>query len=395
VPDAKQRILLASPQEEQVYHWRRVLEDMGWQVDTSFKPWSLSAADCTDYQIVVAETGGEGIQQFIELLDHCSEHDSGALLPILSDATPEMVINLIRQGVVDVLLSPFSDHELVETVNRVAGHKSLYDENLAYSDQLERTNRELKESLNILKMDQLAGKQVQKTMLPITPLHHGDFTIAHRIVPSLYLSGDFVGYNIVFDRFLLFYLADVSGHGASSAFITILLKFILRRILRRHLAANDIQTLALAPQGFIEHVNRQIIATSLEKHLTMFAGAIDMETSIFRYGIAAQVPMPILLADGEARYLSGKGKPVGLFENASWEIQQMSLPREFGLVIASDGLLDALPGDALNDKEAYFLETVASAGSDHDKLCARLGIDDVREPLDDISLLTINRRSMS
>ena len=93
-------------------------------------------------------------------------------------------------------------------------------QNLEYRQQLEQANRELNDSLHLLELDQIAGSQIQNSLLPPTPLQKDKYEIAYRISPSLYLSGDFVGYNILYDRYLVFYVADVSGHGSSSAFLT-------------------------------------------------------------------------------------------------------------------------------------------------------------------------------
>ncbi len=86
-------------------------------------------------------------------------------------------------------------------------------------------------SLNLLQEDQNAGRQVQMNMLPVTPWSIEGLEFSHRIIPSLYLSGDFVDYFRVDERRVAFYLADVSGHGASSAFVTVLLKFMTTRLL--------------------------------------------------------------------------------------------------------------------------------------------------------------------
>jgi len=48
-------------------------------------------------------------------------------------------------------------------------------------------------------------------MLPVTPWSVDGFDFAHQIIPSLYLSGDFVDYFRVDERRIGFYLADVSG----------------------------------------------------------------------------------------------------------------------------------------------------------------------------------------
>ena len=66
----------------------------------------------------------------------------------------------------------------------------------------------------MLKQDQLAGLEVQKSLMPESPLTFADYEISHSVTPSLYLSGDFVGYEFVLGRYLVFYFADVSGHGA-------------------------------------------------------------------------------------------------------------------------------------------------------------------------------------
>ena len=44
------------------------------------------------------------------------------------------------------------------------------------------------------------------------------------------LSGDFVDYFRITDRHFAFYMADVSGHGASSAFVTVLSEELLPTI---------------------------------------------------------------------------------------------------------------------------------------------------------------------
>ncbi|MCP6134720.1 SpoIIE family protein phosphatase, partial [Klebsiella pneumoniae] len=72
---------------------------------------------------------------------------------------------------------------------------------------------------------------VQMNMLPESPWTVGGFAFEHQIIPSLYLSGDFTDYFRVDERRIAFYLADVSGHGASSAFVTVLLKFMTTRLL--------------------------------------------------------------------------------------------------------------------------------------------------------------------
>ena len=321
--------------------------------------------------------------------------DSGlAVIVIFADPTPEDIAVSFRRGAIDALIEPFDRDELFRAIDRAGDFKDLYQENMGYRGQLERANRELQDSLNILRMDQMAGRQVQLNLLPSGPLTQGEYTASHQIVPSLFLSGDFVGYSVAFDRFLLFYVADVSGHGASSAFVTIMLSYIIRQIIRRHINEGDPSALLSAPEGLIEHVNRHIMALELDKHLTIFAGSIDTERHILRYVMGAQLPLPIVITEDKAAFLPGKGKPVGLFEEARWAIEEMALPENFTLFVVSDGLFDCISGDSMEEKEQIILaacERVGPSGG-HDALCHELGIDKIEKAPDDVSVMTVIRQ---
>jgi len=63
------------------------------------------------------------------------------------------------------------------------------------------------------------------------------------------------------------YIADVSGHGASSAFVTVLLKNLtsrLRRDLRR--GFNDE---IMHPELSLQRINSELLDTGLGKHVTI------------------------------------------------------------------------------------------------------------------------------
>jgi len=296
-----------------------------------------------------------------------------------------------RLGAADVILEGAGQADIESTLLRVNNLADARQHAQAYSAELERTNDELQESLRLLKQDQLAGLEVQKSLMPESPLKFGDYEISHSITPSLYLSGDFVGYNFVLDRYLLFYFADVSGHGASSAFVTVLLRFMIGRVIRRHQLEKDYVALAHAPDGLIEHINSQLLATGLGKHLTIVAGSLDTETNRLRYVVGAQQPQPILITNGKAEYLPGKGKPAGIFEEASWSVEEISLPDNFAFVLLSDGVFDLIPDKDLAAKEQTLLSYLATDSNDIDSLKEKIFLDYIEDPQDDISVLLLSR----
>ncbi|MDB9992845.1 hypothetical protein OAD69_00680, partial [Porticoccaceae bacterium] len=117
------------------------------------------------------------------------------VIVLLSPDQSHRVADYFRLGVADVVFPQSSDKELAEILERVDTLAQSRDQKRLYRRELEKTNQNLQESLRLLKQDQLAGLEVQKSLMPESPLKFGDYEISHSITPSLYLSGDFVGYN--------------------------------------------------------------------------------------------------------------------------------------------------------------------------------------------------------
>lgn len=304
---------------------------------------------------------------------------------VMSDA-----LEALRLGAVDYLIKPLADLEvLVLAVQRALSRVRLRQEKERYRQQLETANRQLQASLSLLEEDQNAGRQVQMSMLPVTPWQEVSFHFAHQIIPSLYLSGDFVDYFRVDERRLAFYLADVSGHGASSAFVTFLLKFMTTRLLyesRRNGSLADFK-----PSDVLGHINRGLINCKLGKHVTMLGGVIDETSGKLSYSIGGHLPLPVLFSEGQAYYLDGHGQPVGLFEDAQYTDQEIDLPDTFSLTLFSDGVFDLLPGESLEEKERNLPCTVSQAGGTLEGLQRTFGLAGLRDMPDDIALLVLSR----
>ena len=121
------------------------------------------------------------------------------------------------------------------------------------------------------------------------------------------------------------------------------------------------------------------------------AGCLDTENSTLRYVVGAQLPRPIIIVDGCAQYLPGKGKPVGIFESASWEVEQIVLPERCALVLLSDGVFDLVPDKDLIDKEETLLRFLARSSDNLESLKAALSVDFLEDPQDDVSMCLLAR----
>ena len=299
-------------------------------------------------------------------------------------------VEALRLGAADYLIKPLEDLAVLEhSVRRALDRAQLRVENLRYREKLEAANRQLQASLSLLEEDQNAGRQVQMNMLPPTPWVVDGLQFAHQIIPSLYLSGDFVDYFRLDERRVAFYLADVSGHGASSAFVTVLLKFMTTRLLYESRRGGVLPE--FKPSDVLAHINRGLLNCKLGKHVTMIGGVIDEQAGSLTYSIGGHLPLPVLFSEGESHYLQGRGLPVGLFAEATYQDHVMQIPESFSLTLLSDGILDLLPGDTLKEKETLLPQLVSSAGGTLDGLRRVFGLAKLGDMPDDIALLVMSR----
>ncbi|MDO3383897.1 SpoIIE family protein phosphatase [Gilvimarinus algae] len=369
------------------------LEDSGFQVvEAADGPTGLALYAERDIDLVITDLRMPSMDGLTVLKNL---HDISADTPVIvisGAGVMSDVVSALRLGASDYLIKPIVDMEvLVHSVEKALERRDLLAQNKKYREKLERANKGLRENLRVLERDQVAGRQVQRRLLPHPQTTAEGYSVAHHIAPSLYLSGDFVDYAHIGRRYLAFYLADVSGHGASSAFVTIWLKHLVSRMVREEGLFGDEASFQTGASSMLADINRELNETSLNHHLTFFVGVIDTQTHEMRYVVAGHLPMPLLVTEGKAEFLQGSGKPVGIFKNASWQVHSLTLPEQFSLVCFSDGVLEILPAASLKEKEAYLLELMAQKAQNLETVCNALAIKDVSETPDDIAILTITR----
>jgi len=301
-------------------------------------------------------------------------------------------IEALRLGAWDYLTKPITDLAVLEhAVCKSLERSRLVEENRRYRDELETANAELKHSLAILQEDQEAGRNVQQQLLPEPLYSRGPYSFSHSILPSLYLSGDFIDYFEINQTCTGFYIADVSGHGASSAFVTVLLKSLMNQLLVRYRTHDD--ECVLNPSELLQRVSAELYLAKLGKYLTMIYGVIDHQSNMLRYSIGGHFPNPILHQNGQTQYLTGKGFPIGIFEKANFDAYEVGLAERFHLSMFSDGVLDILGEHSIQEKEDILLKLLHRSDLSIDAL---LGIFKLKEGLplpDDVSMLLIERNA--
>lgn len=382
-----EHIVVLDPHKEDLLRLADYLCAKGYQVKTAS---TIDNANellaSTSVDLVFADVTNADIAHL-----SLGQADSYLIPLVVVSETPNSgdVVACLRAGASDYILKPVNDYINVDhVIDRILEKVRLSKHNKHLQKELEEGYKKLSAGLQELRADQKAGLQIQKKMLPKNEKKVNDIFFEHRVMPSLYLSGDFLDYFNLDDHRSLFYFADVSGHGASSAFVTVLLKNLTMR-LKRNFKRGSSDEIS-CPNDFLKRVNLELLASDLGKHVTMFAGILDEKNQELRYSVGGHFPMPVYCEQGRAEYLEGKGMAVGLFPEPEFEVYHRKITPEFRITVFSDGILEVMPGETLNDKEQLLLDVVAENRAGVAELFSSLGLDDLKEIPDDIAILSVS-----
>ncbi len=362
------------------------------------------------YDVAAAESAKQGLQHFrdnspdlvvcdlrmpdmdgLRVLETITRESADTPVIVVSGAGMiSDVVEALRLGAVDYLVKPIVDLAVLQHAIQSALRKTeLEQENQQYKTELEEANTELQQNLDLLRQDHEAGRQAQLQLLPEPHAQFGAYSFSHAIIPSLYLSGDFLDYFEIDSRYLGFYIADVSGHGAASAFVTMMLKSLFNQPLRNYRTQGD--STVLQPEKILAYLNHEILLSNLGKYLTLFYGVIDREKNTLHYANAGHYPRPVLIQHGQREFLGQGSFPVGLFEWASYNAHQTTLADEFRLLLVSDGVLEVMALTGVAKKEELLHELVESDNDALDVLVERVRTRLPGMPPDDIALFQIER----
>lgn len=176
-----------------------------------------------------------------------------------------------------------------------------------------------------------AAVKLQQSLLP-EPLQIDGYTLHHFYQPAAFLSGDWIDYWKVDERQVLFYLADVAGHGVASSLLSAWLAAFHGRDNR--------------PEDLLNQMNRLLVQQDTGKHITLLCGLLDLHQHQVHWCSAGHYPPAILIhPDQPPEILTSSSFPLGLTAQLNIQMQTVSLQPDSQLIFASDGALEAFDGN--------------------------------------------------
>ncbi len=388
------KVLVIDDDRERAEALAGLVDRAGFAADiaTDVTNTTQSLSDASDLDVVLCELDLDGLSWGEAKRTLREMNVQVPVIMVSEEASSANMMTALRLGASDFFARPVEDVQaLFDSMDRCVRQRQMSRELRQSRQSLETANRELNHTVRVLEQDQQAGRQVQLRMLPSSPMVIGDYVFSHTVIPSLFLSGDFTDYFTVGEDGVVFFMADVSGHGSSSAFATVLLKNLFARKRSDFLRRSD--PTVLDPVRMLELANKELLDLGVGKFATMIVGALDMTANRLRYSVAGHLPLPVLASDAGADYLPGEGTAVGMMPEAAFEERALALPESFTLALFSDGILETLPPENLIDKEAFFLDVFRQGSESPAALVTRLGLDAVATAPDDIAALFLSKRA--
>lgn len=358
-------------------------------------------------QVLEAEDGTSGLRSFRErvpsavvldlrmpgldgldvLSSLVEESPETPVVVVSGEGTMTDVVEALRRGAWDFVSKPVLDNEiLLRGIWRGLEKAALLRQNREYAESLKQMNKRLTRALDELRADERAARQLQFQLLPQDGMLIGPYRCSRRLFPSQLLSGDFVDYFPLGDRFAGFYLADVAGHGAASAFVTAILTTLVEKY-RELLASRGDETI-LHPTQFLQRLDSDLKTHRLEKHITMFYGVANVATGHLIYANAGMFPFPFLANGSEVVELESSGCPLNLPGGGALTQCEATLKPGGRILLVSDGVLEVKGAENHRKRRAELAE-ITRQSPDLETVLARLGLSESTSFTDDVALLYI------
>lgn len=278
---------------------------------------------------------GAGSEVWESLQKACDRWSTSCLCFVPSrDPQAELIVRhpwlagtLRRLEDAQILLDKISD---ILTIRRLRHELSLAH------GMLSRKQHEFQESLR-------AAAAIQRNLLPRQLPKVDTLHFAYRFLPSEEIGGDLFNVLRLDEDTLMVYLFDVSGHGVSSALVSVSVHQSLSpntgRIIKQHLDQPPYYYIP-APAEVMAALEAEFPFERFEKFFTIAYLLIDIRSGKVRYCNAGHPPPILLRKGGEIEKLAAGGGLIGLSEVGPFCEGETVLAPGDRLYLYSDGIIE-------------------------------------------------------
>lgn len=269
--------------------------------------------------------------------------------------TFDTAVEAIQLGAFDFLVKPpnlkrleISLRNALEYRQLVEDKKSLHRSLEQRVVQLEGLCRILGDQAEQINQDLRRAEIIQSALLPQVPPAMQGLSVNSIYRPGHFVGGDLYDVIAVDENKILIYVADASGHGVSSAMLSVLFK--------QHLSKIIVPGAVINPAAVLTEINdklfRDIAAPGM--FITAVYCLIDTRNATVDVASAGHPPIIFACADGKPSLIERTGPALGLHADVTFNETHFDFRPGDRLFLYSDGLTDA--ADNAAEKQNLLVE---------------------------------------
>jgi sigma-B regulation protein RsbU (phosphoserine phosphatase) len=370
------KILVVDDEELGRLTVQRFLRREGFEVDVAAG--GIAAEDLLssgNYDVAVIDLRMPDVDGF-QVLEWLRENCPRVVPVVLSGTSSiEDALRAVQQGAYDFVSKPVESIDVFIThMRRAVEHRRLRDANEGLLEALKEKNIELENRFGQLELahsilqsqavaiqiDLNRAMRLQQGLLPKSLPFSDTISLAAIYHPMAKVGGDLYDIFQLDDHRLGLYIADTSGHGISSAMLTIFLKHAVLGILRGQ--GGEVR----APGESLCALNQVLVNEAFGQGIfvSMTYLVLDMTTMAFRYSSAGHPPIFVKGADGSVRRLHKPAPVLGLNPRVLYTDEEVQLHASDLLTLYTDGIVDArdTAGECFGEER---LKAILAASENH------------------------------
>ena len=352
------RILVA--EDERITRASLVRQLQGWghavtAAEDGAAAWDAYQAG--EFDLVITDWEMPGLSG-VELIQHIRARTSTnyvycMMLTGRSDKAD--IVSGIEAGADDFLSKPFDREEL--RVRLLAGERIVRLE-----QALSAQNVELRAAGERMRKDLQAAARVQRAMLPKENITKNGVRTAWTYVPTDELAGDAIGLELVEDRYLVAYIADVTGHGVPAALLAVRLMHAMASATAERTDGGSLR----APSAILAELNTRFCGDISDgRFLTMILCILDTRDGVMRFARAGH-PLPLVVRKGDTVAVGESGGlPIGIMTPEQYPDVEVRLTPGDRVCLCSDGFIEQVGVDGHQQFGESRLREVVVRFSEH------------------------------
>ena len=217
-------------------------------------------------------------------------------------------------------------------------------------NELAKKQKSIKKTISRMRTEFQLSKNIQKNIIPAFSPQIKGLKTASLYKPLEEVSGDFFDYiHLDSPHKIGIVIADVTGHGVPSAWITSMLKILLATSGNRK---NN-------PPAMMKYINSHLYDKTGGYLVTAFYAVIDTQAMTLKYSRAAH-SFPLLIRDGRISPLKAEGFILGADDKPQFKEKTIKLKSNDKVLFYTDGLTETM-----NMGSEYFDNVINAAITRH------------------------------